>query len=187
MWIIFSSFYSFFPQHILIILSPPSISSHILPNILLFSSSLTLFLFLFFKSKQRIRERTERNSTKTQKQKSKHTKMYERFKNCETGEYKTKVYRRIPLFLFLLTNYSWMWQLPWNVVDTPSETPLEKTHLPFSSKYQLQIALFIYLFWCKTPCSLPPLSAGNAYGSNLCRYWLWRHRLWVHMLLSFVN
>lgn len=38
-------------------------------------------------------------------------------------------------FELCLFNYFWSWDLHWHVVDTPSDTPLEKMNFPFFSGY----------------------------------------------------
>ena len=71
----------------------------------------------------------------------------------------TKVYKNA-IEIFVLTNYSWAWGLSLSVVDTPSETTLEKTK--FSSADTLLVR-------GGSPCLLPPLSTGIPSGLNLCR------------------
>lgn len=39
----------------------------------------------------------------------------------------------------MLVNYSWLWALPWSVVDIPNDCPLEKPDFPSASSDQLQI------------------------------------------------
>ena len=59
---------------------------------------------------------------------------------------------------FVLTSYFWAWGLFWSVVDTRSDSALEKDDFLFASRCQLQIA-----FWSRvrgTLCPLPPLCAG---------------------------
>lgn len=41
---------------------------------------------------------------------------------------------------FVLASYSWERNLPWDMINISSDTPLEKTDLPFACRYQLQVA-----------------------------------------------
>lgn len=56
----------------------------------------------------------------------------------ERNEMKFQQFLKSNLFYFWLTNYSWVWVLPWNVVVTPSDTLLEKKL--FSLPQQASIA-----------------------------------------------
>ena len=49
--------------------------------------------------------------------------------------------------LFLLAKYFWAWALPWSVLNTTSDTPLEKTVF-FSISYQLQIDSWLGMRLC---------------------------------------
>lgn len=64
-----------------------------------------------------------------------------------------------------LANHSWAWGLLWNVVDVPSEPPLKKTYLPFFSRHQLQITVWLGVGLCPRPL----LSVEILSGLNLCR------------------
>lgn len=35
--------------------------------------------------------------------------------------------------VFVLDKYSWVWNLPWSMVDIPSDDHLEKVDFPFSN------------------------------------------------------
>ena len=83
----------------------------------------------------------------------------------------------------MLASYSWAWGMTWSVVDTPSDTPLEKKNLFFSfpSRYQFQISSWMGLELCVT---FPFLSAGILSGLNPCRSCVCWHRLYEFTCVS---
>lgn len=82
-------------------------------------------------------------------------------KQTNQQQNKTEFHRKKRGVCFVLTSYPWAWVLPWNVVDIPSDTPLEKTDFPFAIRQQLQMASLLNL------CPLLPL--GTLSCLNLCR------------------
>lgn len=76
---------------------------------------------------------------KTQKRRPKHTNKQNpnKTKKCQNvTQTSPKNYR----VCFVLVNFSWTWDLPWNVLDIPSDSLLEKTDFPFANRNQLKLS-----------------------------------------------
>lgn len=54
--------------------------------------------------------------------------------------------------LILCLFYSWVRDLPWSVADILSDTPFNRTDIPFASRCQMQMA---YLFYWKNALQRP--------------------------------
>lgn len=76
------------------------------------------------KNKNQKKETNKKNNKK--KQSSNHTKTKKQTKNMKS--------------IFILVNYSWVWDLPGNSVDISSDTLLENSDFPCPRKNQLQTA-----------------------------------------------
>lgn len=60
-------------------------------------------------------------------------------KNAQTKFYETKSLRKYRKVLSVLTNYSWAWGLPCNVVNIPGKTSLKKCKFSFAGRCQWEI------------------------------------------------
>lgn len=87
---------------------------------------------LFFLSKKQKQKQTNKQTTKIKIQDKKTKKMPKQ--NDDDNNNNNSSLQKTMVFVLCWPT------LAWNVVEIPSNTPLEKTDFPFGSRYQLQIA-----------------------------------------------
>lgn len=97
---------------------------------------------------------------KIQKRRPKHTNKQNpnKTKKCQNvTQTSPKNYR----VCFVLANFSWTWDLPWNVLDIPSDSLLEKTYFPFANRNQLKLSSCIGVGLLLIAGTPPPPSSLN--------------------------
>lgn len=95
--------------------------------------------------------------------------------------YNTEEFQQCHCVCFVLPIYHYRWCWIVRVVCTPSETLLEKTQLPFVSRYQLDIASMLTMWVVPTSS----LCAGSPTGPEpLQALYMLPQYLWGHLCIS---